>query len=42
MQEARYYEPLGEEQVWCHLCPHNCKIKAGQLGICCGRQNIER
>jgi pyruvate formate lyase activating enzyme len=41
MQEARYYEPLGEEQVWCHLCPHNCKIKAGQLGICCGRQNIE-
>lgn len=41
MQEARYYEQLGEDQVCCHLCPQNCKIKPGQLGICRARQNRE-
>jgi len=39
MQEARYYEKLDEQLVWCHLCPQNCKIKPGKKGICRARQN---
>lgn len=39
MQEARYYEKLDEQQVWCHLCPQNCRIKPGMLGYCRARQN---
>lgn len=39
MQEAMYYEQLDEQLVRCHLCPHNCKIKPGRLGICRAREN---
>lgn len=41
MQEARYYEKLDEDRVWCHLCPQNCKIAPGRQGFCRGRQNIK-
>lgn len=41
MQEAMYYEQLDEERVFCHLCPQNCKINPGQIGICRARQNID-
>jgi len=39
MQEARYYEKLDDQLVWCHLCPQNCKIKPRKKGICRARQN---
>ncbi|HHY40205.1 MAG TPA: AmmeMemoRadiSam system radical SAM enzyme [Syntrophaceticus sp.] len=39
MQEARYYEKMDDQLVWCHLCPQNCKIKPGRKGICRARQN---
>lgn len=41
MQEARYYEKLDEDRVWCHLCPQNCRIAPGRPGFCRGRRNIE-
>lgn len=39
--EALFYEPLPDQAVWCHLCPHQCRIKAGQGGLCLGRVNHE-
>ena len=30
-----------EAAVICRLCPHHCKIKNSQTGICLSRQNIE-
>ncbi len=38
---ARYWQPLGGDEVQCTLCPRNCRLKAGQMGICMGRENIE-
>lgn len=38
MKEAQYYRHL-HQQVECTLCPHYCKIKAGQSGICGVRRN---
>ena len=35
------YEKLGNGQVRCHLCSHNCLIKDGQRGICAVRENKE-
>lgn len=37
--EAMYYEKLKNNTVKCHLCPHNCNIKEGHLGICKVRKN---
>jgi pyruvate formate lyase activating enzyme len=41
LKEASFYEILSEPQgaVRCHLCPHNCLIKPGEVGICRVRQN---
>ncbi len=39
IKEASYYEKLEENKVQCHLCPHNCKLKSGQAGICRVRSN---
>ncbi len=39
MQEARFYEKLDGERVWCHLCPQNCRIRPGGLGFCGARKN---
>jgi len=41
MKEAMVYEKLGNGQVRCHLCSHNCLIKDGQRGICAVRENKE-
>jgi pyruvate formate lyase activating enzyme len=41
MKEAMVYEKLGNGQVQCHLCSHNCLIKDGQRGICAVRENKE-
>ena len=38
--EARYYKQIGNE-VQCALCPHECRIKSGNTGICKVRRNNE-
>lgn len=40
MIEARYYEKLADNKVRCHLCPQECLIRSGRVGICYVRQNI--
>ncbi|HHW31505.1 MAG TPA: AmmeMemoRadiSam system radical SAM enzyme [Clostridiaceae bacterium] len=40
-KEARYFEKAGESSVRCFLCPHNCLIKPGAVGICQVRKNID-
>jgi len=40
MIEALYYEKLKENKVRCLLCPHECLIHPGRVGICYIRQNI--
>ncbi len=40
-KEALHYKKLGDNCVQCQLCPHECKLKPEQLGICGVRQNIE-
>ncbi|MGI5882740.1 MAG: AmmeMemoRadiSam system radical SAM enzyme [Dethiobacteria bacterium] len=32
-KEARYYRREGED-IYCTLCPHGCRIKDGQKGVC--------
>ena len=41
MREAEFYKILqGEkDKIECVLCPHNCKIVSGKLGICGVRRN---
>ena len=41
MKEAMIYEKLGDTEVKCHLCNHNCTIKNHQRGICAVRENRE-
>lgn len=36
---ARYQEPLDEGRCRCLLCPHRCRLKPGQQGICRARIN---
>ncbi len=40
MKEARYYRIEGDS-VRCLLCPHQCLIGNGKVGICSGRKNID-
>lgn len=39
MHEAMFYEQVAEDRVRCHLCPHECRIRSGQRGICRVRAN---
>ena len=39
--EARFYSKLDDGAVQCLLCPHECKLKVGQTGICRVRTNEE-
>ncbi|HUT33894.1 MAG TPA: AmmeMemoRadiSam system radical SAM enzyme [Planctomycetota bacterium] len=39
MKEAAYYDKRGEARVQCHLCPHNCVIAEGRVGLCGVRRN---
>lgn len=41
MIPALYYEKLDDNKVRCLLCPHECLIRPGRVGICYIRQNIE-
>lgn len=40
-KEALYYEKLENNKVRCHLCPWECLLTEGKLGICRGRKNLE-
>ena len=40
MQEALFYEKLEDEKVRCLLCPHECLLNEGKIGICRVRKNI--
>ncbi|MEA3451023.1 MAG: AmmeMemoRadiSam system radical SAM enzyme, partial [Bacteroidota bacterium] len=39
-KEAKYFEILPEKKVKCTLCPHECILSDGQVGICRARKNI--
>jgi pyruvate formate lyase activating enzyme len=39
MKEALFYETVGEKDVHCFLCPHHCRIKPGDRGMCGVREN---
>ncbi|MDZ7373489.1 MAG: AmmeMemoRadiSam system radical SAM enzyme [candidate division KSB1 bacterium] len=41
MREARFYEKLEDGRVRCTLCPHECLLRDGQVGVCGVRQNRE-
>ncbi|MBN2008975.1 AmmeMemoRadiSam system radical SAM enzyme [candidate division KSB1 bacterium] len=41
MKEALYYNKLDKDTVQCVLCPHECRLRPGQMGICSVRQNID-
>ncbi|NLS44770.1 MAG: AmmeMemoRadiSam system radical SAM enzyme [Firmicutes bacterium] len=40
MKKASYWEVRPCKTILCLLCPHNCKIKPGESGICRGRKNV--
>ena len=39
--QARFYEPLADDQVRCLLCFHKCVILSGRPGICRVRKNYQ-
>lgn len=39
--EAKYFERIDDEKVRCTLCPHFCKLKDEQVGLCMMRQNLD-
>ncbi len=39
-KEAAYYYTLNDKKVKCTLCPHECILFNGQVGICKARKNI--
>ncbi len=39
--EARYWLAQPEGVAECRLCPHHCRIKPGQSGLCHARKNID-
>ena len=40
MKEARFWESAGGEgRVHCFLCPHDCQIAPGKVGVCGQREN---
>ncbi len=38
---TRYVEAIDNHAIGCHLCPHHCRLKPGQIGICGVRGNRE-
>lgn len=41
MEKARYWDPSDKDSVDCHLCPQNCHIRPGKVGICRVRKNVD-
>lgn len=40
MKEAMFYNAEGGAETQCYLCPHQCRIKEGNVGTCMVRKNI--
>ncbi|MEE9440487.1 MAG: AmmeMemoRadiSam system radical SAM enzyme [Candidatus Thermoplasmatota archaeon] len=38
-KEAMFWEPMKDGVIQCVLCPHNCKIREGNVGFCGVRKN---
>jgi len=41
IKEAKFYKKEKDDQVFCFLCNHRCRITSGKYGICGVRQNQE-
>lgn len=41
MKEAKHYKKGNNNEVYCVLCPHYCKITDGNVGRCRVRKNID-
>jgi pyruvate formate lyase activating enzyme len=41
MFKAKYYRHYKDDILICELCPQQCKIGLGQIGICKSRKNID-
>ena len=41
MREAQWYEQIENDQVICRLCPHHCRLKLDDKGVCRVRHNIK-
>ena len=41
LKTARWWHKLEGTDVQCELCPHNCVIKEGKVGICFLRMNVK-
>jgi pyruvate formate lyase activating enzyme len=39
--EAQYYNRLENSFVQCTLCPHNCRLRNGKIGVCRIRKNTD-
>ena len=39
-RDAMLWEDLGDKEVCCHLCGHECTILEGKYGLCLVRQNV--
>jgi len=39
MHEALFYEKKDNQALQCHLCPHECVIGEGKVGVCGVRKN---
>lgn len=40
-KEALYYEKLENKKVRCHLCPWQCLLPQGKIGVCQGKKNVD-
>lgn len=41
LHPARYYQKLGNDMIQCFLCPNQCILSPGQIGICRARKNVD-
>lgn len=41
MHQAKYYNTFENNKIKCTLCPHECILHSGQVGICKTRKNID-
>ncbi|MDI6733641.1 MAG: AmmeMemoRadiSam system radical SAM enzyme [Planctomycetota bacterium] len=41
MHKALYYQPSEDKKARCLLCPHQCRIAPGKIGICRQRKNVD-
>ena len=39
LKEAAFYQSITDDKLQCRLCPADCKLSEGQVGICGCRFN---